>query len=117
MTGLYDTAGATCALQRLQELVGLDYHTLLSPLEPHPNPQALWHPDAQPHPGEHVQGSTGAAAYPDPRSAFPFRAGEREAARRLRQYVWGHPDGEEARGRAAPPSLLYFTNTRWVQRG
>nr|QIQ49260.1 DASH cryptochrome [Volvox carteri f. nagariensis] len=103
---VYDAAGARRALQRLQELVGLDYSQLLPPVEPGP-------------PAPH-----------DPRTAFPFHAGYSSAVRRLRYYVWGHPEGappelpsdpRDGAGSSSqphgapvssPPSLLYFTNTR-----
>ncbi|EFJ43475.1 cryptochrome [Volvox carteri f. nagariensis] len=104
---VYDAAGARRALQRLQELVGLDYSQLLPPVEPEGPPA--------PH---------------DPRTAFPFHAGYSSAVRRLRYYVWGHPEGappelpsdpRDGAGSSSqphgapvssPPSLLYFTNTR-----
>ncbi|GIL95527.1 hypothetical protein Vretimale_1527 [Volvox reticuliferus] len=103
---VYDAVDATDALHRLEELVGLDYSRLLPPIDP----------DGPPAPHE-------------PRTAFPFHAGHDHALRRLKYYVWGHPDGPQPSGAPTrrgdgadvckasmggpqPPSLLYFTNTR-----
>ncbi|KAG2495599.1 hypothetical protein HYH03_006199 [Edaphochlamys debaryana] len=114
--------GAASALERLQELTGRQYGAVVD---------------------DHVGAAT---ASPGPHSAFPFAAGEAEALRRLRHYVWGPGGaagadtgagagpgvasssagagtGEAAAGPgseqepATPPPLASYTNTRALAVG